>query len=143
MTQLEQSFVDLLPQLDRDIHINAKVYQYFSNVTLLTAIRKAGFSVVPGQRMGHAVLVISNGAITHTVYAFESVPPNCVITGPDLSTASLVLRCGRAVYFNGPKQTATMPDGSSGLNCSKCKNYFPMAVGNQPDGSLKCYSCRQ
>lgn len=29
-----------------------------------------------------------------------------------------------------------------GLFCIRCKEFFPMAVGNQPDGTLKCYSCR-
>lgn len=30
-----------------------------------------------------------------------------------------------------------------GCACKKCKNFFPMAVANQEDGTLICYSCRQ
>lgn len=29
-----------------------------------------------------------------------------------------------------------------GCVCSWCANYFPMAIPNQSDGTLKCYSCR-
>lgn len=29
-----------------------------------------------------------------------------------------------------------------GYACSWCSNFFPMAEPNQPDGTLKCYSCR-
>lgn len=32
---------------------------------------------------------------------------------------------------------------ADGLNCSKCEEFFRMATGNQEDGSLICYSCRQ
>ena len=36
-----------------------------------------------------------------------------------------------------------MPDGSNGMTCQKCNQYYPyVAIGNMPDGTLKCYSCR-
>lgn len=31
---------------------------------------------------------------------------------------------------------------SNGHFCSKCKEIYPYAEKNQPDGSFKCYSCR-
>jgi hypothetical protein len=30
-----------------------------------------------------------------------------------------------------------------GLCCNRCKDFFPMATGNQKDGTLLCFSCRQ
>jgi len=30
-----------------------------------------------------------------------------------------------------------------GLCCARCKDFFPMATGNQTNGTLICYSCRQ
>lgn len=30
-----------------------------------------------------------------------------------------------------------------GMACKICKEFFPFAEGNQPDGTLICYSCRQ
>lgn len=32
---------------------------------------------------------------------------------------------------------------ADGLSCSKCEEFFRMAVGNQEDGTLICYSCKQ
>jgi hypothetical protein len=29
-----------------------------------------------------------------------------------------------------------------GMFCRKCKTFYKYAEGNQPDGSLLCYSCR-
>lgn len=31
---------------------------------------------------------------------------------------------------------------SSGCRCTKCKQWYDMAVPNQPDQTLICYSCR-
>lgn len=47
-------------------------------------------------------------------------------------------------------QIVAVPDGAivdeiintDGMNCSWCKRWYPMAEGNQPDESLKCYRCR-
>ena len=33
-------------------------------------------------------------------------------------------------------------DSSDGCSCKKCKEFYPMAVSNQPDGSMVCYGCR-
>lgn len=32
--------------------------------------------------------------------------------------------------------------GLDGMFCRKCKSFYKYAEGNQPDGSLLCYSCR-
>ena len=32
--------------------------------------------------------------------------------------------------------------GLDGMFCRKCKTFYKYAEGNQPDGSLLCYSCR-
>lgn len=29
-----------------------------------------------------------------------------------------------------------------GINCTVCKEFFPMAASNQEDGSMICYTCR-
>ncbi len=34
------------------------------------------------------------------------------------------------------------PDGSEGMNCVGCKEYYPHAEPNQENGTLKCYTCR-
>lgn len=31
---------------------------------------------------------------------------------------------------------------SNGANCKQCQQYYPYAVGNQPDGTLICYGCK-
>jgi len=31
----------------------------------------------------------------------------------------------------------------NGCYCQKCKEFFPYAVSNQPDGNFKCWGCRQ
>lgn len=36
----------------------------------------------------------------------------------------------------------TMPDGSDGMNCVDCNEYFPYAGSNQENGTLICYTCR-
>lgn len=36
-----------------------------------------------------------------------------------------------------------MPDGTEGMVCISCKKYYPHSVGNQVDGTLKCYECRE
>jgi hypothetical protein len=44
-----------------------------------------------------------------------------------------------------------IPDGAivrqlidtDGMVCSWCKMWYPMAESNQPDGSLRCWKCRQ
>ena len=32
--------------------------------------------------------------------------------------------------------------GNDGMFCSNCKEFYPMAEGNQSDGTLCCYQCR-
>lgn len=32
---------------------------------------------------------------------------------------------------------------SAGLKCGRCQEFYPYAEPNQPDGTLKCWSCRQ
>lgn len=32
--------------------------------------------------------------------------------------------------------------GPDGCACSWCANFYPMAIPNQADGTLKCFSCR-
>jgi hypothetical protein len=34
-------------------------------------------------------------------------------------------------------------DRLDGISCSICKEFFPMATGNQDDGTLICFTCRQ
>jgi len=34
------------------------------------------------------------------------------------------------------------PKYYNGLNCAYCTELYPFAVPNQPDGCLKCWSCR-
>lgn len=31
---------------------------------------------------------------------------------------------------------------SSGCKCTRCKQWYDMAIPNQPDGTLLCYTCR-
>jgi len=39
------------------------------------------------------------------------------------------------------KQTKVKTKGN-GLTCPKCGEIYPYAESNQPDGSFKCWSCR-
>lgn len=39
--------------------------------------------------------------------------------------------------------TLRAPPPSNGLFCSECRNHFPYAQSNQPNGELICYSCRK
>jgi hypothetical protein len=34
------------------------------------------------------------------------------------------------------------PTKSEGVACKRCQEFYPYAVANQPDGTLKCWSCR-
>jgi hypothetical protein len=33
-------------------------------------------------------------------------------------------------------------NGIDGMVCSRCKDFYPYAEPNQPDGTLICYRCR-
>ena len=34
-------------------------------------------------------------------------------------------------------------NGTDGMYCTQCKIFIPWAQANQPDGTLKCFQCRQ
>ena len=36
-----------------------------------------------------------------------------------------------------------VPQNKDGCICTKCRELFPYAEPNQPDGTLICYSCRK
>jgi hypothetical protein len=36
----------------------------------------------------------------------------------------------------------TLPDGSDGMNCKSCANFWPYVESNQADGSYRCGPCR-
>lgn len=40
------------------------------------------------------------------------------------------------------EEQKTIQGTQDGMHCTKCKQFFPYAESNQPDGSLKCYKCR-
>lgn len=45
----------------------------------------------------------------------------------------------KAIY---PIENSRSSYDPGGCKCSRCKEFFPYAVPNQADGTLKCYSCR-
>ncbi len=66
--------------------------------------------------------------------------------------ASGLMSCaGGGSQYTSSKQMSAAPYSPTGVIttrlsdkviCSKCKNNAPMAEPNQPDGTFKCWSCR-
>lgn len=46
-------------------------------------------------------------------------------------------------WLNADRIKEIISRGPDGCYCSVCKEFYNMAVPNQEDGTLKCYSCRQ
>jgi len=43
---------------------------------------------------------------------------------------------------NEPDKPFAKKRDKDGCFCVKCKEFYPFAEENQPDGTMKCYSCR-
>lgn len=46
-------------------------------------------------------------------------------------------------WLNDDRVNKIIKLGPDGCGCQVCKEFYNMAVPNQPDGTLVCYSCRQ
>jgi len=50
--------------------------------------------------------------------------------------------CIDTITLKEHEVSTVIKSNSDGMNCSFCKEHYPYAEANQPDGTLKCYSCR-
>lgn len=50
---------------------------------------------------------------------------------------------GEDMVYIGEDMVYQVVQQLDGLNCSSCREFFPMAIANQEDDTLVCYTCRQ
>jgi hypothetical protein len=49
---------------------------------------------------------------------------------------------GSSVYYITDYRIVYLHRKMDGMSCASCGEFYPMANSNQPDGTLKCWNCR-
>lgn len=76
----------------------------------------------------------------------EAYPRDASARGKPSPENNYVPNQASYVYGKGVKRTLNVAiqivNGLDGFPCKKCTNFYPLALPNQEDGTLICWSCR-